>query len=101
MDKFDKYINDIDWNDKKENFDDVADMCNEFTKTFLEIARDSIPTKEIIVRGNDKHWFNNTLRKEITPGVTMRGRHVGFHTQNPRNPARQRPDTTRIRVKGV
>jgi hypothetical protein len=31
----------------------------------------------------------------------MRGRHVGFHTQNPRNPARQRPDTTRIRVKGV
>jgi hypothetical protein len=31
----------------------------------------------------------------------MRGRHVGFHTENPRNPARQRPDTTRIRVKGV
>ena len=37
----------------------------------------------------------------ITSGVTMRGRHVGFHTQNPRNPARQRPDTTRIRVKGA
>ena len=37
----------------------------------------------------------------ITSGVTMRGRHVGFHTQNRRNPARQRPDTTRIRVKGV
>jgi hypothetical protein len=33
----------------------------------------------------------------ITLGVTMRGRHVGFHTQNPRNPARQRPDTTRTR----
>jgi hypothetical protein len=31
----------------------------------------------------------------------MRGRHVGFHTQNPRNHARQRPDTTRIRVKGA
>jgi hypothetical protein len=65
MDKFDKYINDIDWNDKKGNFDDVADMCNEFTKTLLEIARDCIPTKEIIVRENDKPWFNNTLRKEI------------------------------------
>jgi hypothetical protein len=64
MDKFDKYINVIDWNDKKGNFDDVADMCNEFTKTFLEIARDCIPTKEI-VRENDKPWFNNTLRKEI------------------------------------
>jgi hypothetical protein len=42
MDKFDKYINDIDWNDKKGYFDDVADMCNEFTNTFLEIARDCI-----------------------------------------------------------
>ena len=56
---------DIDWNDKIGNFDDVDDMCNEFTKRFLEIARDCIPTKEIIVRKNDKPWFNNTLRKEI------------------------------------
>ena len=41
-------------------------MCNEFTKTFLEIARDCIPTKEIIIRENDQPWFNNTLkRKEI------------------------------------
>jgi hypothetical protein len=40
-------------------------MCNEFTKTFLEIDRDCIPTKEIIVRENDKPWFNNTLRKEL------------------------------------
>ena len=38
----------------------------------------------------------------------MRGKHVGFHTLNHRNPSRQRPDTTRqrpdttrIRVKGV
>jgi hypothetical protein len=40
-------------------------MCNEFTKTFLEIDSDCIPTKEIIVRENDKPWFNNTLRKEL------------------------------------
>ena len=65
IEKFDKTINDIDWNDKIVNFDDVDDMCNEFTKTFLEIARDCIPTKEIIARKNDKPWFNNTLRKEI------------------------------------
>ena len=31
----------------------------------------------------------------------MRGRHVVFDTQNTRNPARKRPDITRIRVKGV
>ena len=44
IEKFDKNINDIDWNDKIGNFDDVDDMCNEFTKTLLEIARDCIPT---------------------------------------------------------
>ena len=63
--KFVKNINDIDWNDKIGNVDDVDDMCNEFTKTFLVIARDCIPTKEIIVRENGKPWFNNTLRQEI------------------------------------
>ena len=40
-------------------------MCNEFTTTFLIIAKDCIPTKEIIVRENDKPWLNNTLRQEI------------------------------------
>ena len=50
IEKCDKNINEIDWNDKIGNFDDVDDMCNEFTKTFLEIARDCIPTKEIIIR---------------------------------------------------
>jgi regulator of replication initiation timing len=63
--KFNKNIDDIDWNDKIGHFDDVDDMCNEFSKTFLEIDRDCIPTKEIIVRENDKLWFNNTLRKEL------------------------------------
>jgi hypothetical protein len=48
--KCNKNINEIEWNDKIGNFDDVDDMCNEFTKTFLEIARDCIPTKEIIIR---------------------------------------------------
>jgi hypothetical protein len=63
--KFNKNIDDIDWNDKIGHFDDVDDMCNAFSKTFLEIDRDCIPTKEIIVRENDKLWFNNTLRKEL------------------------------------
>jgi hypothetical protein len=40
-------------------------MCNEFTTTFLVIAKDCLPTKEIIVRENDNPWFNNTLRQEI------------------------------------
>ena len=35
------------------------------TTTFLVIAKDCLPTKEIIVRENDNPWFNNTLRQEI------------------------------------
>jgi hypothetical protein len=38
-------------------FDDVDDMCNQFTKTFLELAMECIPTKTITVRYNDKPWF--------------------------------------------
>jgi hypothetical protein len=79
IEKFEKNINEIDWNDKIRNFDDVDDMCNEFTKTFLEIARNCIPTKEIIVRENDKPWFNNTLRKEIR--IRDRIRKKSFKTQ--------------------
>jgi hypothetical protein len=29
--------------------DDVDDMCNQFTKTFLELARECIPTKTVIL----------------------------------------------------
>jgi hypothetical protein len=40
---------------------DVDDMVEEFTKLFLDIARQSIPTKTITVRDYDKPWFNTTL----------------------------------------
>jgi hypothetical protein len=30
MDKFDKYINDIDWNDKKGYFDDVVSLQDKY-----------------------------------------------------------------------
>jgi hypothetical protein len=38
---------------------DVDDMVEEFTKSFLDIARQSIPTKTITVRDYNKPWFNN------------------------------------------
>jgi hypothetical protein len=57
----------VDWITLLYQFDDVDDMCNQFTKTFLELARDPecIPTKTVIVRYNDKPWFTNEVRKEI------------------------------------
>ena len=40
-------------------------MCNQFTKTFLELARECIPTKKVTVRYNDRPWFTSEIRKEI------------------------------------
>ena len=40
-------------------------ICIEFTKTFLGIARECIPTKTITIRCNDKPWFTGELRKQI------------------------------------
>jgi hypothetical protein len=31
-------LTDINWNEKLCNFDDVDDMCEEFSKTFLQIS---------------------------------------------------------------
>lgn len=37
----------------------------------------------------------------VTQGLSLRGRQITLHTQNPRNPQRFRPDTVRIRVKNI
>jgi hypothetical protein len=43
----------------------VDEMCEKFTKCFLKIAQECIPTKIITIRNNDRPWFNNEIRKEI------------------------------------
>jgi hypothetical protein len=58
-------MNEINWNEMIGFLNDVDDMVEEFTKLFLDIARQSIPTKTITVRDYDKPWFNNEIRKEI------------------------------------
>jgi hypothetical protein len=47
---------DINWNEKLCNFDDVDDMCEEFSKTFLQISSACIPSKTILI------WFKVSLR---------------------------------------
>jgi hypothetical protein len=37
-----------------QNFDDVDDMCEEFSKTFLQISSACIPSKTILIREKDK-----------------------------------------------
>jgi hypothetical protein len=44
---------------------DVDEMCNTFTETFLRVARKCIPTKIVTIRNSDRPWFNSELRREI------------------------------------
>ena len=59
----------FDWITLLCQFDDVDDMCNQFTKTFLELARECIPTKTVIVRYNDKPWFTSEIGKKYVSGT--------------------------------
>jgi hypothetical protein len=55
----------VDWNAILSDSDDVDEMCNTFTETFLRVARECIPTIMVIVRNSDRPWFNSQLRREI------------------------------------
>ena len=70
--KFIEKLEIVDWITLLCQFDDVDDMCHEFTKTFLELGRECIPTKTVIVRYNDKPWFTSEIRKEIRIGDRLR-----------------------------
>ena len=62
--RFSERIRETDWNEMF-NIKDIDEMCNLFTNKVIEIAKDCIPSKRVTIRGNDKPWFNNQLRKEI------------------------------------
>lgn len=79
VNKFSNKIEGTDWHELLGNDTNVDDMCVIFTKFFLEIAKDCIPTKIITVRNNDKPWFNHTLRKEIRARDRIRGKVLKFN----------------------
>jgi uncharacterized protein YacL (UPF0231 family) len=55
----------VDWNALLSDLEDIDEMCNTFTETFLRVARECIPTKMVTVRNIDRPWFNSELRGEI------------------------------------
>ena len=79
--KFNDKLDETNWNEKLENLYDVDDMCDKFTTTFIEIARECIPTKEITIRSNDKPWFNNEIRKQIRVRERLRKKVLRYHRE--------------------
>jgi hypothetical protein len=55
----------VDWNALLSDSQDVDEMCNTFTETFLRVARECIPTKIVTIPNSDRPWFNSELRREI------------------------------------
>jgi len=62
---FKQKLDQTDWNALLGSLNDVDEMCNTFTETFVQIARECIPTKFVMVKNNDKPWFTSALRTEI------------------------------------
>jgi hypothetical protein len=69
------------WNEKLDHLNDVDEMCEKFTKCFLKIAQECIPTKIITIRNNDRPWFNNEIRKEIRIRDRFRKTVLKFHRE--------------------
>jgi hypothetical protein len=42
------------------DLEDVDEMCNTFTETFLKVARECIPTKMVTIRNSDRPWNDKT-----------------------------------------
>jgi hypothetical protein len=79
--KFEEILNEINWNEKLDHLNDVDEMCEKFTKCFLKIAQECIPTKIITIRNNDRPWFNNEIRKEIRIRDRIRKTVLKFHRE--------------------
>jgi hypothetical protein len=60
---------------------DVDEMCEKFTKSFLKIAQECIPTKIITIRNNDRPWLINEIRKEIRIRERVRKTVWKFHRE--------------------
>jgi len=79
---FEEKINEINWNEKLDHLNDVDEMCEEFTKCFLKIAKECIPTKIVTIRNNNRPWFNNEIRKEIRIWDRLTKNVLKFHRES-------------------
>ena len=62
-------LTDINWNEKRCNFDDVDDICKEFSNNFLQISRAYIPSKTLLIHEKDKPWFSNEKKSAYVTGL--------------------------------
>ena len=62
FDLFREELGNVDWEECL-NLDDIDDVCEKWTTTFMNIAERVITKKKVKVRPHDKCWYNNYLRR--------------------------------------
>ena len=63
---------------------DMNSACSNFTKTFLNIAKTCIPTREVTIRSDDKVWFDSDLRRESRKRDRLRQIFLGPKRKQPK-----------------
>ena len=60
---FKKALSNANWEACFENEDDINTSCQRWTNTFLNIAREYIPNKTVLIRPRDSPWYTCALRR--------------------------------------
>ena len=77
--KLNNLISSYNWDTMNEN-QSIDQNCSMFTDIFLNFCKECIPCKKVLIRPNDKPWFNSELRYNIRLRDRLRKR---FSSQNP------------------
>ena len=59
---------------------DIDVVCQHFNNKLNDLVLKHIPKKSVIIRGNDRPWFNSTIRKEIRLRDRFRKRYIRTKT---------------------
>ena len=60
----------------------VNEVCSLFTNMFIEFAKLSIPSKPIVVREDDKPWYNTEIRRNPRKRVRQKKKAIKLGNQN-------------------
>ncbi|KAK3106046.1 hypothetical protein FSP39_011601 [Pinctada imbricata] len=63
------------------NDTDIDVVCQNFNNKLKEVVLKHIPKKSVIIRGNDRPWFNSTIRKEIRLRDRFRKKYISTKSQ--------------------
>lgn len=87
-------VAEADWFNLIERQTDVNIACKNFTDTLIEICNECIPSQSVLIRENDKVWFNSDLRRAIR--IRDRLRKKFLKNKTPNNQSRYKAQRNKV-----